>query len=209
MNLLKIIFIIITLIFTLVGIDIIFAQNCNPSLDIYCDPYYSEECDPYYNSTCNPQKDPYCDPDYPQKCDTKYDPFCHPNKCTKNNLENCISQTDCEEVGGCWYDNRCNYKPQCNINNLEYCTTETQCKEVGGYWKNGNCISEPPEKVITKIEKGEKDIENLAANFEPNKLEQAVEEVKDFDKLTETAVKGGAHYEQLKKITEFSPKNCY
>jgi len=68
--------------------------------------------------------------------------------CNSDNLDLCLNETNCTEVGGFWYNDLCNTEEQtndtttCNSDNLDLCLNETNCTEVGGFWYNNLCNEE-------------------------------------------------------------------
>ena len=66
-------------------------------------------------------------------------------QCRYDNLPGCTTQTDCQNVGGYWYNSTCNAntQPQCRYDNLSGCTTLADCSNAGGYWYDRKCNTTP------------------------------------------------------------------
>ena len=65
-------------------------------------------------------------------------------KCDSNHLYLCNS-SNCQSVGGYWYNNTCNATPEpakCDSNHLYLCNS-SNCQSVGGYWFNNTCNTDP------------------------------------------------------------------
>ena len=65
--------------------------------------------------------------------------------CDAEHLDLCVTETDCTNAGGYWYDDACHAEPQavCDAEHLDLCTTEEDCTGAGGYWYDNSCHAEP------------------------------------------------------------------
>jgi len=58
--------------------------------------------------------------------------------CSRDSLEYC-DQSSCQNIGGFWYDHKCNLDPACTENNTSTCDSEEKCKSAGFYWYDNQC----------------------------------------------------------------------
>lgn len=66
--------------------------------------------------------------------------------CGANNLNLCLNQSACTNVGGFWYNNTCNKYEQgavCDSSHVSLCTTQGTCLDANGYWYNNSCNALP------------------------------------------------------------------
>jgi hypothetical protein len=63
--------------------------------------------------------------------------------CSKDKLNNCSNQDECEKNDGYWYNDKCNSTPICDESHLENCDNETKCKNAGGFWYDNKCNPKP------------------------------------------------------------------
>ncbi len=69
--------------------------------------------------------------------------------CTKDHIDVCTSQEECESADGFWYDVACHDDPSCEVSDLAQCHTQKECVFVGGFWLQDGllCVADPTSEV--------------------------------------------------------------
>jgi outer membrane protein assembly factor BamB len=79
-------------------------------------------------------------------------------KCDATHLGFCTNETQCDNVGGYWYNNMCHSsdnqpEKDCDSENIDLCLTSDNCTGAGGYWYDNQCNKEQ-EPVQLSIKSG-------------------------------------------------------
>tara|TARA_Y100000310_G_C20611122_1_gene778062 strand:- start:408 stop:1508 length:1101 start_codon:yes stop_codon:yes gene_type:complete len=66
------------------------------------------------------------------------------NVCDSDNLDLCINEDSCEDIGRIWENDECTELiiPICGPDNLDLCINEDSCEDAGGDWENNICEEE-------------------------------------------------------------------
>jgi len=116
----------------------------NEIISSQCGTYNVGAC--ITKSTCQTEGFNWC---YDRQCQ---ETPCIEEICSLENLDLCKEQAECDEVGGYWYDNKCNAQPDtpvCDAENLDLCTSQTVCEEATGNWCDDNCQKSPCGSVCS------------------------------------------------------------